>query len=151
VALIKPMFGPAKPMTSGRKPDLLIIEDKGSGISLRQSLSKEGIHAYPYNPGRADKLARLHMVSHLFARGYFWLPESEKRPGRPRTWVEPALDQLCSFRGGGSIKHDDFVDVFSQAARVIMDKGLLSGVKRESKSVREAPAPPKPRVNPYAI
>lgn len=150
-ALIKPMFGPAKPTTSGRKPDLLIIEDKGSGISLRQSLSKEGIHAYPYNPGRADKLARLHMVSHLFARGYFWLPESEKRPGKPRTWTEPALDQLCSFRGGGSIKHDDFVDVFSQASRVIMDKGLLSGVKRESKSVREAPAPPKPRVNPYAI
>ncbi|MCA3701026.1 MAG: hypothetical protein IOB84_14740 [Brevundimonas sp.] len=150
-SLIKPMFGPSKPMTSGRKPDLLVIEDKGSGISLRQSLSKEGIHAYPYNPGRADKLARLHMVSHLFARGYFWLPESEKRPGKPRTWTEPALDQLCSFRGGGSIKHDDFVDVFSQAARVIMDKGLLSGVKRESKSVREAPAPPKTRVNPYAI
>lgn len=150
-ALIKPLIGSSKPQGSGRKPDMLLIEDKGSGISLRQMLAREGIHAYAYNPGRADKLTRLHLVSHIFARKMVWLPESEKYEGRPKTWTEPMLEQLCSFRGPGSIKHDDYVDSVSQAVRVAIDKNLLSGVKREKKSVRDTPAPRKAAVNPYAI
>lgn len=150
-ALIKPMFGSDKPMTSGRKPDILIIEDKGSGISLRQSLEREGIDAYKYNPGRADKLTRLHMVSHIFAKGLAWLPESDKYPGRPRTWVEPMLAQLCSFTGSGSIKHDDFVDSVSQCIRLLVDKNFLTAVKREKKEYKDEYVPKKPVVNPYAI
>ena len=147
-ALIKPMFGGAKPITSGRKPDLCLIEDKGSGISLRQMLEREGIEAYAYNPGRADKLARLHMVSHVFARRRVWLPESDKYPGRPRTWVEPMLAQLCAFTGSGSIKHDDFVDSCTQAVRLLLDKGLLTVIK-ESKAVEGDRPPPKIVKNPY--
>ena len=146
-ALIKPMFGGAKPLTSGRKPDLCLIEDKGSGISLRQMLEREGIEAYAYNPGRADKLARLHMVSHVFARQRVWLPESDKFPGRPRTWVEPLLAQLCAFTGTGSIKHDDYVDATTQCVRLMLDKGLVSMIK-ETKT--DAPPPRKPVSNPYA-
>jgi predicted phage terminase large subunit-like protein len=147
-ALIKPMFGGSKPITSGRKPDLCLIEDKGSGISLRQMLEREGIEAYAYNPGRADKLARLHMVSHVFARRRVWLPESDKYPGRPRTWVEPLLAQLCAFTGSGSIKHDDYVDATTQCVRLMLDKGLVSMVK-EAKA--EASPPRKPVANPYAV
>lgn len=147
-ALIKPMFGGSKPITSGRKPDLCLIEDKGSGISLRQMLDREGIEAYAYNPGRADKLARLHMVSHVFARRRVWLPESDRYPGRPRTWVEPLLAQLCAFTGSGSIKHDDFVDATTQCVRLMLDKGLVSMVK-ESQQDRSAP-PRRPVSNPYA-
>ena len=84
-ALIKPLVGGDKPNTSGRKPDILLIEDKGSGISLRQMLEREGLEAYAYNPGRADKLSRLHMVSPVFARKLVWLPESEKIKGRPKS------------------------------------------------------------------
>jgi predicted phage terminase large subunit-like protein len=148
-ALIKPMFGGVKPITSGRKPDLCLIEDKGSGISLRQMLEREGIEAYAYNPGRADKLARLHMVSHVFARGRVWLPESDRYPGRPRTWVEPMLAQLCAFTGSGSIKHDDFVDSMTQCVRLMLDKGLVSMVK-DTPAVSSAP-PRKPPLNPYAV
>ena len=147
-ALIKPLFGGSKPITSGRKPDLCLIEDKGSGISLRQMLEREGIEAYAYNPGRADKLARLHMVSHVFARRRVWLPESDKYPGRPRTWVEPLLAQLCAFTGSGSIKHDDYVDATTQCVRLMLDKGLVSMVK-EAKA--DAPPPRKPVANPYAV
>lgn len=147
-ALIKPMFGSAKPMTSGRKPDILIIEDKGSGISLRQMLEREGIQAYAYNPGRADKLARLHMVSSVFARKQVWLPESVKHTGRPMTWCEEMLEQLCAFTGPGSIKHDDYVDSVTQALRLLMDKNLLTAVK-ESKLAYD-PSPKRQTVNPYA-
>lgn len=149
-ALIKPMFGGSKPITSGRKPDLCLIEDKGSGISLRQMLEREGIEAYAYNPGRADKLARLHMVSHIFARKRVWLPESDKFAGRPRTWVEPMLAQLCAFTGPGSIKHDDYVDAVTQCVRLCIDKNLVSVVKASKPGAGLMP-PPKPVTNPYAL
>ena len=149
--LIKPLIGSDKLATSGRKPDILLIEDKGSGISLRQMLDREGISAYAYNPGRADKLTRLHMVSHIFARGQVWIPESENRKGKPKTWVEPLLAQLCSFTGTGSIKHDDYVDTISQALRLCMDKNLLSDVKRSKNNEHAEIKPPSVVVNPYAI
>ena len=147
-AVIKPLFGSSKPLTSGRKPDILLIEDKGSGISLRQMLEREGIEAYAYNPGRADKLTRLHIVSPIFARRMVWLPESAKNPGRPRNWVDPLLHQLCSYTGPGSIKHDDYVDSTSQALRLMMDKRLLDAV--QAKKDEPVGPPPKPVANPYA-
>lgn len=152
--VIKPMFGPSRPMNAGRKPDMLLIEDKGSGISLRQSLEREGIIAYAYNPGRADKLARLHQVSHVFARRLVWLPESQKREGVPRTWVEPLLSQLCAFTGSGSIKHDDLVDATTQAIRLLLDKSLLVMAEQERQRVGVGEeverGPKKPVSNPYA-
>jgi predicted phage terminase large subunit-like protein len=148
-AVIKPLFGSSKPLTSGRKPDILLIEDKGSGISLRQMLEREGIEAYAYNPGRADKLTRLHIVSPIFARKMVWLPESAKHPGRPRNWVDPLLHQLCSYTGPGSIKHDDYVDSTSQALRLMMDKRLLDAV--QAKKDEPSGPPPKPVSNPYAV
>ena len=150
VALIRPLFGSTKPLSSGRKPDLCLIEDKGSGISLRQMLEREGIEAYAYNQGRADKLARLHMVSHIFARKRIWLPESDKFPGRPRTWVDPMLAQLCAFTGPGSIKHDDYVDAMTQCVRLCIDKRLVSVVKEDKKVAGDRP-PPKVIQNPYAV
>lgn len=147
-AIVKPLFGSAKPLTSGRKPDMLLIEDKGSGISLRQTLESAGISAHAYNPGRADKLSRLHIVSPIFAQRRVWLPESEKYPGRPRTWAEPLITQLCAFAGEGSIAHDDLVDASTQAFRVLMDKGLLNLVKMTPQE--RDPVPATPQANPYA-
>ncbi|QDH50456.1 large terminase subunit [Caulobacter phage RW] len=154
-ALIKPMFGSAKLASVGRKPDMCLIEDKGSGISLRQTLEREGIMAYAYNPGRADKLARLHMVSHVFARKQVWLVESAIRPGQPRKWAEDLLAQLCAFTGSGSIKHDDLVDSTTQAMRLLLDKGLMVMVEQERARIRTAikedVAVKKPVSNPYAV
>ena len=146
-AMIKPMFGSAKPLTSGRKPDILLIEDKGSGISLRQMLAESNLEAYAYNPGRADKLARLHIVSPVFAQKRVWLPESEKHAGRPRTWADPLVTQLCAFSGEGSIKHDDHVDTATQALRLCLDKGLINMLPPPKAAL--AP-PPKRYQNPYS-
>lgn len=146
--VIKPMVGPKSSYLVGRRPDLLLIEDKGSGISLRQMLAREEILAYPYNPGRADKLSRLHMVSHIFAHGYVWVVESEKRAGQIKTWAEPLVSQLCSFTGEKSIKHDDLMDSATQAIRFLSDKNMLAVTVKAKEPI---PKPPKDYSNPYAL
>lgn len=153
-ALIRPMFGNSKPVTSGRPIDMLLIEDKGSGISLRQMLNQSGIESYAYNPGRADKLARLHIVSPIFAQHRVWLPESDRTPGKARTWTDDMVGQLCSFTGEGSVQHDDYVDATTQALRVLTDQGLMSMTKPTRDEKREAEyeehRASEPVENPYA-
>jgi hypothetical protein len=98
-ALIKPMFGSSKPVTSGRKPDILLIEDKGSGISLRQMLEREGIEAYAYNPGRADKLTRLHIVSPVFARRRSGCRRATSSPASRATGATPSCTSSAASPG----------------------------------------------------
>lgn len=70
IPAIPSIFGaPAILAAGGRRPDLLMIENKGSGIPLRQTLAREAIEAFSYNPGKASKLERLHAVAHFFANG----------------------------------------------------------------------------------
>lgn len=132
VPLVRPLHGPAKLEADGRLIDLVIIEDKGSGISLRQQLEADGIAAHPFNPGHADKLARLHEVSPVFARGRVWTVESAKHPGLPRGWAEPVVEQLCTYAGEGSIAHDDLMDTCTQALRVCVKHRLLRAVDEET-------------------
>jgi len=106
----------------GRKPDLILIEDKGSGISLRQSLAMENIFAEPYNPGRMDKLSRLHAVSPLFPHKRVWAVESRNNRGNPVSWADPIITQVCSYVGEGSLEHDDLLDTATQALKFLMDK-----------------------------
>ena len=148
--LIKPMIGPSRQMGTGRKPDTIVIEDKGSGISLRQMLARENILAHAYNPGKASKLTRLHMVSHLFAGGMVWFVESEKRKGQIRSWAEPLLYQLCAFSGEGSIRHDDLMDACTQGLRFLADKDMISVSKPKPLQPRLI-VNSRPRMNPYGV
>lgn len=134
----------------GRKPDLIIIEEKGSGISLRQSLERENILTWPYNPGGADKLTRLHGVTPMFAHGRIYCIESETKPGEPKSWAEGLIMQVCSYMGPGSVKHDDYVDSTSQALRYIIDTLRISFTKPD-KLVRpeDKRQPVKTQRNPY--
>jgi hypothetical protein len=129
--VFKPVIGPTQWHAQKKKPDLLIIEDKGAGISLRQSLEHEGISAYPYNPGNADKMSRLHGVSHVAAAGRIWLPESKVQRGQPRTWAEEMLKEVCVYSGPGTTRNDDFVDSCSQAWRYFADRWLNTGVNQQ--------------------
>jgi predicted phage terminase large subunit-like protein len=147
-SLLKPVFGPAYMEDSGRKPDVLLIEDKGSGISLRQTLGREGIIAAPYNPGRAGKLDRLHAVSPLFAAGRVWITESNKVPGQFVSWAEPMIEQLCTFSGNGSIPHDDMMDAAVQGLRYLADRDMIRVTRPEAPEPRQRDD--RPKGNPYA-
>ncbi len=104
--------------------DCVLIEDKGSGRSLQQVMRKNDLRVQTYMP-TTDKLARLHAISHLVRNGLIYLPESAVRPGSPRDWCQPFLDQVCVFHGEGTTEHDDYVDALTQALALLRDKRLL--------------------------
>lgn len=112
----------------GRGIDLHLIEDKGSGISLRQMLGMENLLLEKYNPGRADKLARLHAITPMFAHGRVWAVESERSPGQPRNWADALISQVCSYHGPGTTEHDDYVDTLTQALNYFMRKFIQTFV-----------------------
>lgn len=113
------IFGEGK---NKKRVDLILVEDKSAGISLIQDLQRAHLPVRAYNPGKADKLQRLNIVSSLFARGRVWMPESSLKEGYVKDWVEPLLSQLCSFP---DTTHDDFVDSTSQALRFLRDSGWI--------------------------
>jgi predicted phage terminase large subunit-like protein len=105
-----------------KRVDLILIEDKSAGISLIQDLRRGHLPVVPYNPGRADKVQRLNIVSNIIARGRVWIPESDIRKGYVKTWAEGFVSQICSFPDA---KHDDFVDACTQALRYLRDGGWI--------------------------
>jgi predicted phage terminase large subunit-like protein len=136
-AIDKPVLGgPLVPsryelpgVATGKSIDLAMVEDKGSGISLRQTLALENLLLNPYNPGKADKLARVHQVTPMFAHGRVWAVESEKRPGTYKSWAEKVISQVCSYHGEGTVDHDDYIDAMSQALNYFMRNYINSWVK----------------------
>lgn len=135
------------------KVDLLLIENKASGISVGQELQRLYSHetwgVEMNDPKSIDKLARLHSVVPLFAPELTEKKDGQGRvlrdqdgnpvlvptrdgivyapsdPGMPtfRVWAEECIRQVESFPHGA---HDDYVDTVSQALRCLRDRGLLT-------------------------
>ena len=133
----------------GHPIDIILIEQQGAGRPLRQMLAAEDILTHEYNPGRADKLQRLHMISHMFPNKRVWVVESETKPGTPKSWTDDLVSQVCSYAGKGSLPHDDLLDSCTQALRYILEN--FSGPV----TVPAVQKPPvevelvSPKVNPY--
>jgi predicted phage terminase large subunit-like protein len=154
--MIAPLRGPKTTLATGKPIDVIVIEGKASGKSLRQQLAKDGILTFEYNPGKADKLTRLHVVSPLPVDGRIWIPESAKNPGKFMSWAEPLIEQLCSYSGEGTVLHDDLLDTTTQAWRIIDDQWLhyldVAAKKKkaniiDTSDIKAGSARP---VNPYA-
>ena len=128
-----------------RSPDMVLIEQKGSGQSLLQDLGRAKVAIAPYNPGHMDKVARAHIVSPLIEAGLVFVPESKKTPGRWASWADGFMKQVSRFPND---EHDDYIDTMTQALRYLHDKRFLS----LTASTRFETAPPikRERVNPYA-
>jgi predicted phage terminase large subunit-like protein len=108
----------------GRRIDLILIEQQGGGRQLLQMLGTEGILCHEYNPGRLDKLQRLHLVSPAFAQGLVYVVESERQRGSPKLWSEEIVKQVCSYAGKGSLKHDDALDSATGALRYMIENHM---------------------------
>jgi len=113
------VFGEGK---ERKRVDLILVEDKSAGISLIQDLQRAHLPVRAYNPGNADKIQRLNIVSNIIARGRVWIPESSVKKGYVRDWAEGFVSQICSFPES---THDDYVDACTQALRYLRDAGWL--------------------------
>jgi len=142
------IYGDENEFGHGKKVDMVLIEDKSAGISLIQDLQRAGLPVRSYNPGRADKMMRLNIISPIIQRGRVYLPESATKAGVARDWCEPLINQLCSFP---EVRHDDLVDTTSQALRVLRDMGFLviDYIPDDTDMYIDETAPK--RVNPYAV
>lgn len=100
------------------KVDLLLIENKASGISVAQEIRRlywrERFGVELFDPKSQDKTARLYSVQHLFAEGIIHGPE--------RPWMDRVITQVGQFPKG---KRDEFVDLTSMGLRKLRDMGLL--------------------------
>ena len=114
----------------GRRSDIVLIEEKASGKSLRQSLVTHGVPTWPYNPGNQSKTVRAHAISPLVKQGMLWLPESSlpDRRGMPRNWCDAFTEEVCAFSGPGTTEHDDQVDALTSAMLYLRDRGILEDV-----------------------
>lgn len=110
------------PLHPSRKADVVLVEEKGSGISLLQDLRRASVPVHGYNPGKADKVARAHMVAPFFDAGLVYVLESKRDPGKPITWARPLVTQCEEFPNG---EHDDLVDTLTQALIYLRDAGML--------------------------
>lgn len=130
---------------TNRRADFILIEEKGSGISLIQDMGRMGIPVRKYNPGRADKVQRAHLVTYLFENGLVFFPESERFAGKPCSWTEPLMQQLMSFPND---EHDDYVDSTTQAMRLLRDMSWLRVSTDPDPEDREEKIK---KVNPYGV
>lgn len=146
--LIKPA-GWKRNRDNGRAVDCVLIEDKGSGIGLRQALARQGVPVRVYNPGRLDKVARAYIVTPLLEAGLVWVPESRvpERKGMPTDWADELVSECIGF--GPDAKRDDMVDTLTQALRLLMDMRLLV-LDDDNDAEPEEPEGRRERVNPYA-
>ena len=136
----------------GKPIDLILIEDKGSGKSLRQTLAIENLLMEPYNPGKADKLARMHAITPMFSHGRVWAVESKIHADQPVTWADACISEICSYHGPGTTDHDDYVDTMTQAMNFFMRRFVRTfEVEPRTREERESEAEYNTqRVNPYA-
>lgn len=94
----------------GYKPTV-IIEDAGSGISIRQTLRRAySIDVVKIKPEN-DKATRLKKISYLLETGKVFFPEDKPE------WWKDFERELLAFP---NVKHDDQCDAFSQALAYIV-------------------------------
>jgi predicted phage terminase large subunit-like protein len=83
---------------------VLVIEEKGSGLSLIQDLRRDDIHAIGIAP-EGDKIMRMAAQTAVIEAGAVHLPTQAH-------WLEEFKKELLSFPAS---KHDDQIDALSQA------------------------------------
>ena len=99
------------------KPDLVIIEDKASGISLLQELQLgQELPLFGFDPGSASKIVRLLEATPMIEGGLVHI-----RAGMP--WTDSFIDE-CADAGPAALYMDQ-VDAMSQALKYLKPQFVL--------------------------
>lgn len=130
----------------GKKADVVLVENKSSGISIIQDLRKANVPVVPYNPGKMSKVARAHAISAVHELNIIYILESSKEPGKFIRWARPFIEQTESFPNA---EHDDYVDTYTQAMTFLRDGGYFEMPEAPLDEIEEYDYTKKKNVNPY--
>lgn len=109
------------------QPDLVVIEDKASGIGLIQEFAVSNPHGVPvraYNPGRDDKILRSTLLQGKVAAHQVYVPKHHPR-------LAAFLAFFTAFPNG---RYMDPVDAFSQLANFALQQKPSHRTKKGSSS-----------------
>ena len=88
------------------EPNVVIIEQKASGIPLLHELRNMDIPVTGFTPSKGnDKHVRVNSIAPLFEAGKIWAPKHEH-------FAQEVIEECAAFPHGD---HDDYVDSTSQA------------------------------------
>jgi len=97
------------------EPDMVLVEQKASGMPLTQELRRMGIPVTPFTPSRgADKFTRMHACAPVFESGMVWYPETN--------FADEVMEECASFPNG---EHDDLADSMTQAILRFRQGGFI--------------------------
>ena len=122
----------------------LLIEDKGSGMSLIQDLKRDGIRAIAVDP-QGDKAMRMNAQTARIEAGAVYLPRSA-------AWLDEFRREILAFPAG---RHNDQVDALSQGLNRAFDRSrkmimrTVGGCVSRYVSERLELASPKSQFQPF--
>ena len=137
----------SNPNRRGKRADVMLIEDKASGQSLIQDLHAANIPVESYNPGRAGKTERAHVIAPLFELDVVYILESSKRPGEVISWAKTFYEQVEKFPNAAN---DDLVDTFTQMMLYVKNNRLIEMPIYENEEDEEADYSSGSKGNPYS-
>jgi predicted phage terminase large subunit-like protein len=124
------------------RPESVLIEEKGSGQSLLQSLKQETSLPILGIPVDTDKVSRAHGITALFSSGRVFFPKTAP-------WLADYLHEMELFP---SSAHDDQVDATTMALAYLRSRqydggyGLIEVLKKLDKFGWMDPRKPIPRL-----
>jgi predicted phage terminase large subunit-like protein len=96
-----------------KRPDIILIESKATGIMLLQDLRRAGVPATAFSPDRyGDKRQRVHLATPVIAGGRVWLPGKQPECQTWRDWCQPFMSEALLFPNA---RTRDTVDTMTQA------------------------------------
>lgn len=106
-----------------KRPDIILVESKATGITLIQDLHRAGVHATPFVPDKyGDKRQRVHLATAVLAGGRVWLPGKAPLYETWRDWAQPFMTEALLFPNG---RTRDTVDTLTQAILYLNTFGFV--------------------------
>lgn len=105
------------------RPDLVLVEEKASGVQLIQTLNKTGIVLVGWRPDKyGDKIERIRRVTHLLEAGRVYVPYRGPDFTKPKQYADFLINQCAIWPKGES---QDLVDTMSCVLQRVINSGWV--------------------------
>lgn len=105
------------------KPDLILVEEKASGIQLIQTLNKAGLVLVGWRPDKyGDKIERVRRVTHILEAGRVYVPYRAPDFTKPKKYADFLINQCAMWPKGDG---HDLVDCLSMVLQRVINSGWV--------------------------